>query len=422
MDWKTTEHDRSILLGLAHRVRALADSSRNQEVVRQWHLCDTGKAERPLIQTELDGGPQMVVPGFRLQCQENWAQKQEASLLGTLIHADTIMDDCPVAPVVNVPWQISISDYGIPFHSTQPEDTKARGAVHIDAVIADLAKDFHKLTHRTFEVNRKDSLAAQAFLKDLFAGILDVRLRGNPWWTLGLTQTAIYLIGLESLMLSMYDQPEGLHRLMSFLRDDQLALLQWLEQEGLLTLNNEGDYIGSGSRGYTRALPQADWTPGIPVRQRDIWGLIESQETVGVGPDQYAEFIFPYENAIAQQLGRVYYGCCEPINTRWHILRQMANLKRVSISPWCDQEFMAREMGGRYGFSRKPNPSMVSTNVFDENLIRKDLTTTMRLAKEHGCSLEIAMKDVHTLNGEPDRLTRWVRIAREASAEIFGGG
>jgi hypothetical protein len=57
--------------------------------------------------------------------------------------------------------------------------------------------------------------------------------------------------------------------------------------------------------------------------------------------------------------------------------------------------------------------------VFDEALIRKDLQETMVLVKEHGCSLEIAMKDVHTLCGEPDRLTRWVRIAREVAAGIY---
>jgi hypothetical protein len=419
LDWKISTHDRDILLGLAHRVRAIADSPRNREIVRQWYRHDENKAERPLILTETDGGLQLVVPNFKLQCHETWAQEQENTLLRALIHAEVIQDDCPVDPFVDIHWQLKISDYGIPFHETKPADTGVRGAVHIDAVITDLEKDFHKLKLRTFHVNREASLATKRFLEDFYDGVLGVRFRGHPWWTLGLTMTAINFIGLESLMISMYDQPEALHRLMAFLRDDHLALLQWLEQEGLLNLNNESDYIGSGSRGYTRALPHPDWIPGTPVRQQDIWGLLESQETVGVGPDQYEEFIFQYENAIAKKLGRVYYGCCEPVHTRWHVLQKMANLKRVSISPWCDQSFMAREMGDHYGFSRKPNPSQVSTTVFDESLIRKDLSETMQLAKAHGCSLEIAMKDIHTLNNEPDRLTRWVQIARETSSVIF---
>ena len=55
--------------------------------------------------------------------------------------------------------------------------------------------------------------------------------------------------------------------------------------EGLLTLNNEGDYIGLGSRGYTSGLPGDGYTAGSPARLRDLWVLSESQETVGVGTD-----------------------------------------------------------------------------------------------------------------------------------------
>ena len=420
LDWKVTDHDRDILLGLAQRVRAIADGPRNCEILRQWYLHDECKAERPLLLTETDGGVQLVVPDFQLRCKEEWARGQEYGFLNTLIHVETIGDDWPVDPYVNCGWHYQISDYGLPFHQTRPEESGVRGANHIDAVIKDLETEFHKLKPRTFGVNRDVSLATKAFLEEFYGGILGVRMRGNPWWTMGMTQTAINIIGLESLMLYMYDQPEALHRLMAFLRDDHLALLQWLEREGLLNLNNESDYIGSGSRGYSRALPQPDWTPAMPVRVRDLWSLIESQETVGVGPDQYEEFIFTYENAIAEKVVRVYYGCCEPVNTRWNVLKKMANLKRVSISPWCDQAFIAKALGNRYGFSRKPNPTQVSTRVFDEDLIRKDLSETMLLAKEHGCSLEIAMKDVHTLNGEPDRLTRWVQIARDVASRIYG--
>ena len=57
----------------------------------------------------------------------------------------------------------------------------------------------------------------------MFGDILPVRIRGGFWWTLGMTWTAIELIGLENLMLSMFDNPAGLHRLMAFLRDDHLA-------------------------------------------------------------------------------------------------------------------------------------------------------------------------------------------------------
>lgn len=72
---------------------------------------------------------------------------------------------------------------------------------------------------------------------------------------------------------------------------------------------------------------------------------------------------------------------------------------------------MAEALGRRYVYSRKPSPTLVSTEHFDEDAIREDLRNTMDVAGD--CRLEIIMKDVHTLNNEPGRLSRWVKIARE---------
>jgi hypothetical protein len=215
-------------------------------------------------------------------------------------------------------------------------------------------------------------------------------------------------------MMAMVDQPEGLHRLMAFLRDDHLALVDWLEAEGLYTPNHENDYVGSGTVGYTDELPSSGWQPGDPVRPRDLWVLSESQETVGVSPAMFEEFVFRYQLPIIQRFGLCYYGCCEPLHARWPILQRIPNLRRVSISPWCDQAFMAEALGDRYLFCRKPSPALISGAVWDEEAIRQDLAQTM--AVTGGRHLEVAMKDVHTLADQPERLGRWVQIAREETA------
>jgi hypothetical protein len=53
----------------------------------------------------------------------------------------------------------------------------------------------------------------------------------------------------------------------------------------------------------------------------------------------------------------------------------------------------------------------VSTGSFDEQAIRDDIRSTLAMAR--GCRIELIMKDIHTLNNEPDRLARWVAIARK---------
>jgi hypothetical protein len=93
------------------------------------------------------------------------------------------------------------------------------------------------------------------------------------------------------------------------------------------------------------------------------------------------------------------------------VIKNLPNLKRLSISPWCDEAFMAAQLGREYVFSRKCHPTRISTPQFDEGEIRNELRYTLEVAK--GCNVELIMKDVHTLCGEPWRMGRWVEIARE---------
>jgi hypothetical protein len=112
----------------------------------------------------------------------------------------------------------------------------------------------------------------------------------------------------------------------------------------------------------------------------------------------------------------VYYGCCEPVHSRWEYLARLPNLKRVSVSPWADQELLAERLAhGRYVYSRKPPPALLSTPEWDEDGIRRDLRRTLDLARRHELALELIMKDVHNINNEPHRLPRWVEMAREES-------
>lgn len=420
LDWKVLPCDLAVLRELAKRVLEASESPENKERIRLLYQHDTGPADRPVILCDTDAGIGMVIPDYAPMCQEPWAQSYECVLRNVLMHHEIIRDDEPVVPWINLPWLISIGDYGVQAKSTNPKlEAGKKGAYHIDTVIEDLERDFDLLRPRPFSLDREGSVAQKALLEEVFDGILGVRMRGNPWWSMGLTYKAILLIGLEELMVYMFDQPEALHRLMAFLRDDNMALLDWMTREDLLTHNNENDYIGSGSRGYSHALPQAGRELAVPVGTEDLWVLLESQETVGVGPRQYQEFIYPYENALAQRFGGVYYGCCEPVHNRWEVVKDMANLKRVSVSPWCDEEFMGEALGDKIVYSRKPNPTLISTDVFNEDLIRADLRKTLAVTSKNNCSTELVMKDVHTLNGEPDRLTRWVSLARDVIAEYY---
>ena len=137
-----------------------------------------------------------------------------------------------------------------------------------------------------------------------------------------------------------------------------MAKLDFLEENNLLWLNNDTTYVGSGGFGITDELPQPDFKGR--VRLIDLWGHTESQETTGVGPDQYEEFVFPAEKPIMERFGLTCYGCCEELHSRWHVVKKHHGLRRVSCSPWSDVAQMSANLGDNYILSVKPNPAVLA--------------------------------------------------------------
>jgi hypothetical protein len=412
--WQVYPEDITILRSLYQRKREIAQDSIMVERRRLWLRHAALDSQRPMLLAETMGVLDELVPLSILRCQADWARQMERCLRDLIFRYESVGDDFVVEPWIAYSWEITTSDYGAVTEFERTTNENRLASYHWTPPIQDLDKDFDRLRFRTLSVDREKTLAWKSFLEEHFGDILPVRLRASYWWTTGLTWTAINLIGLEGLMLNMYDNPRGLHRLMAFLRDEFNHSLDWFEREHLLTLNNEDDYVGSGSIGYTNALPRPGWQEGDPITAGELWGLSESQETVGVSPKLFEEFILPYQLPVISRFGLSYYGCCEPVHTRIRLIKQIPNLRRVSVSPWADEDIMARECSKEIIYCRKPKPTLISTEIFDEDAIRQDIRNTLQAAG--GCNLEFAMKDVHTLNDQPWRLGRWVALAREESA------
>jgi hypothetical protein len=169
--------------------------------------------------------------------------------------------------------------------------------------------------------------------------------------------------------------------------------------------------VGAGTVGFTRDLPVAGHAGTFGLEDR--WHNFNSQESVSISPEQYGEYVFAYMEPLMARVGKVYYGCCEPVHGIWDYLSRLPNLARVSVSPWADQGFMGKACREeRVVFSRKPSPNLISFPRFDEQALKDHFAETVEAAQ--GCSLEIIQRDVYTTSQSPDRLRRWVELAREA--------
>lgn len=413
---KVSEKDKNILSKLGYRIMEIGSSPEMSQRRRLWKKLNALEAERPMLLCETSGVIDEIIPVSMLQCDGEWAKSMERRLRTQIFHFDEVEDDFIIEPRVTYSYKVDIGSYGVaPIIQSGSHDGKM-GSIRWDPPIVHIEEGMEKLHFRRLSIDHEATEKERAVLESVFGRILPIEHRGWYFWTQGLTIAAIDLIGLEGLMYAMYDDPEQLHRLMGFLRDEQINFLSFFEKQGLLFSNNQDDYIGSGGCGYTDLLPQEDYVSGKPGRLKDMWGLSESQETVGVSPSMFEEFVFQYQLPIISKFGFACYGCCEPIDNRWHIVKRIPNLRRVSVSPWANQEKMADNLGKDYIYSRKPNPTMVSTDFWDEGIIRGDIRKTLEITRD--LNVEIVLKDVHTLCKEPDRLGRWAHIIRDEIQQV----
>lgn len=412
-----TQNDRRILHDLASKMRDYADLPVMEDRGRLWRAHNELRGERPPIVMEIDTFIGDILPP--LQCETDAARQIEWQLRYYITNHELVDDDKIVPPHFTIWRQIANRRLGIDMEVRRADASIGYQFLH---PVKDLAADLNLLKPSEYNVDRKATLDRQAFVEDAIGDILPTKIKDNSLsWYFCLTAIVVQLMGMERMFTAMLDSPREFHQMMAFLRDDSLVFLKWLEDENLLVLNNDADYTGAGSYGFTNELPQSEqFTQTEKVTSRDIWGNMNSQESVGLSPAMYDEFILPYYCDIAKRFGLVYYGCCEPVHEFWDgQLSELPNLRKVSISAWCDEKFMGERLrGGSVIYSRKPSPNFIGVgDRLDEDAFADHIRDTLTAAK--GCRLEIIFRDIYSLNGDRSKPGRAVRIVRGLLDEHF---
>jgi len=410
--YSLNQRDRLILRELAKQVADLAARPVEEEKRELWYRHNALEPTRPLVFCDPENGWNEILTPETLQCEGGLARAWEWHLRREVFWGAQMRDDKVTEPVFNVGHVYTETDWGLRETRIGGE---GGGSWRWEAPLKTY-DDMDKLRFPQITVDYEATQELLQLAQETFGDILQVRLKTVWWWSFGMTQTLVYLRGLEQIMYDMVDCPDELHRLMAFLRDGHAARLDFLEKNGLLFLNNDGTYVGSGGFGWTHELPQPDFNGH--VRPVDMWGFAESQETVGISASMFEEFIFPYQLSLLERFGLNCYGCCEPLDSRWHVVEKFPRLRRVSMSPWVNVEVMAERLGNRYIFSWKPHPGVLATDTFDEEFVRQTLRQGLRALKRNDCRVEIIMKDCHTIRHDPQRVIRWVQIAKEEAEAI----
>ncbi len=405
-DLVMSNEDRGVLRELAERVAAVAATAKMAEIRRLWAAHNRIERTRPLLFCDPENGWNEIITETQMQCQGTLARRWEMDLRKEIFWGEVMGDDKPVDSCFNVPYTAAADDWGL---NAVYQEVGTGGSYSWEGSIKDYATDLKYIHSPQVQIDWETTTGCLDIAKDVFGDILTVRLKGVWWWSLGLTWPAATFRGLKNMLCDFIEHPDELHELLSIISRGYLEKLDYLEANGLLSLNNDGTYVGSGGFGYTDELPQPDFSGR--VRTCDMWGFVESQETVNISPKMYEQFIFPHEKPIMERFGLNCYGCCEPLQGRWHVVKWHPRLRRVSCSPWVDVDAMVANLGDKYIFSMKPSPTALAVRQMDTDAVRKEIREIVDKTK--GCVVELIMKDNHTLADHPENVVNWCRIARE---------
>ncbi|MBQ7876493.1 MAG: hypothetical protein IJ316_04305 [Clostridia bacterium] len=401
--------DRERLRYLASKQIEIANSQKNLDRVELWKRHNMCKGERPVIHIEVDTFAHEAIKPH-MQCEDGFARGLEYRLLHNMINMDTFDDDRVVPPYFQTEYHswFSLFGHNIKQSVVKKEDGTEMGH-KFEHIIDDLGDDFDKvLSPSQYGVDKDGTKKYVDEVNDVFGDILPVKLVSNCLYSVP-TQHVVHMMGMENMLYSMYDYPDEFKEMMNHISNDYIQYFKHLEKEGVLLQNHAFESVGQGTMAFFD-----EKVKNGPVKTTDLWGFMDSQETVGISPDMFREFIFPYYKRVAENFGRLSYGCCEPVNGFWDDIKTLPNLKKVSISPWCDEEFMANELkGSGIIYHRKPSPNFLGVGAnLDEDGFRAHIEKTLKTAR--GCNVEITQRDVYTVNNDINKVKRYVEIIRES--------
>lgn len=412
-----------IIRNLAKKIAEISASPRYIKNRYKWaehnDLC--GDKEPLLwICPDDDGGWLELVPEQSLETEDPDFRNLERCLRKMIYHHEHFADDYVIEPKVrfDIPGEYTGYHYG------NPEQESAWGvqvfgksiskqAYHLDNHLDSDAKVQAFLNHEVdFIVNNQELDRLSKKYSEVLDGILELEFN-VPYVVLvqSLIIELIHLYGMSELLVDLYDKPEKIHGIMDHMSTSKLRLLENLERQNLLYDNRSNFYTGSGGLGYKTDVDSNPWNGKLDT----MWGFADSQEFNGVSPEMFQEFALYYQKRGLNKFGYVSYGCCESMDQKIDIvLREISNIRRISISPWSSIEIAAEAIGSKAIYSWKPNPVDVCINynpeTLDANIERLKTSTIGK------CYTEIILKDIRTCSGHPENLKLFIdKVKRKMS-------
>jgi len=410
---KVSQKDKDILRKLAGEVGEIAALKVHKEKERLWWKLNGLESERPMVWiNEICWNEMNVNDELTLQTEDAWARDQEDQLRKIIYQWKHLPADMVVSEFLSCPLAIHSTDFGImeDVEVVKTDDSNDVVSRHFKVQIKE-PEDIEKIKMPVVSHNEAATEFFYQAMCEVYAGIMPVKKMGQShiWFT-----PWDYLIrwwGVQEAMMDLVLRPEMVNAAVSRMVDAWMVELDQFDEMNLLALDNNNTRVGSGGYGYSDELPGDDYADGH-VRPHNMWGCSNAQIFSEVSPEMHWEFAIRHDLRWLERFGLTYYGCCEQLDGKMDILRKIPNLRKISISPWCNLDRAIAEVGSDYVISRKPNPAILAETEWDPARARADIREILDKAQGK-CHIEFIMKDISTVGYQPERLWEWSRIAMD---------
>lgn len=402
--------EKQIIRDLAKQYMEMASSEKQQrmnermkatndlEIVRPPVLID----EIPWYQMDIDGELTCVCTGGkRIQKLETFLRR--AIYRWKHFNADTLFE-----PFFRVVMAVDSTGIGV---------AKKESIIRTDATnnivshsYEDILEDesaLEKILIPEFTPRPDKDEANMAFYTDLLGDIMPVKLCGHGKINANLWDQIANLRGIEPILYDLYDRPEYMHALI-----DKFCRITEKKMDFL----NEQLHVDP-------TTPNLHCTPAMVSGLAEdglkaTWFRGTAQALTSVSPDMFKEFEIDHIKPLAERCAYTYYGCCEPLDDRMNVIKEIKNLRKIGVSPWADIESCAEQIGGNYVYARKPNPANVAIAT-DPDVIRREIEDTVKACIKHGCPCEFVLKDISTVSHKPENLIVWAQTVSDVLDQYY---
>ena len=401
-------NDIEIMKSLAHEYAEIAALPVQAEKRQLWIKLNSIQMERPMVLIDQIPWNEMDVDGFLEQHVEDpYWRRVEREMRRTIykwkyMPADMVVDPyvCLPRPINNTGWGIDAKRDG---YIIQETEATASSSHYVNQFEEEEDVEKIQMPVITLDEAREAEIIAEA--KEIFDGIIEFRMTGTTMH-LGVWDSIAQWMGVENCYIELMDRPEMMHAIMEKLTVGCISMVEQMNKFQLFDINSN---ICHCSQTYLKDMPKE----GDLALSGNAWAFGLAQLFTSVSPSITEEFELPYMKRIFPYFGAIYYGCCDRLDDRMDVIAKLPKIRKLSCSPWSNREPFAEKMPDYCVMSNKPNPAYLAMGKLDEDVVRKDIRRTIDAAKNYGRSVEMILKDISTVNHNPECLWRWQQIAME---------